>query len=166
MAVTAVFTGLLYIVTDSYTQFTRKIFESQHEKYVFDVVGERAFEVAIPPFSSLRKFDEPQLRLRLKNLTALEFKRPDIKIYAEIYEAKSNKTTKTLVFAPFIGEVLPAEGTLVIEDRQNDVAFNLREGGFVNDNGVLKPQFELNRFFAQFEALSPGGVLWQLKEEK
>src|SRR2546426_4851124 len=69
MTVTAIFTGLLYQVTSDYTSFTKDILHSQHEKYIYDVLGNRAFEIEILPSALPRVFDKLELQVRVRNLT-------------------------------------------------------------------------------------------------
>lgn len=162
----AVFAGLLFWVTRDYTEFTRRMFHSQHEKYIYDVLGNRAFEVEILPAHANRSFDKPQLEVRVKNLAGLNFTRVRIEIFAELRERAGGNKKIVLIFAPsaqLIEKNLQEEGMLIVKDAQNDVAFHLKEHGLLTEDGRLKANLELTKFFAYVEGLSPGGVLWRLK---
>ena len=164
----AVFAGLLFSVTRDYTQLTERIFSSQQEKYIYEVLGNHAFELEIFPTTPIRRLDKPQLQVRLKNLTGLGFTRVRIEVFAEVNDRRRGKRRTMLVFDPsarLIGMRLEEGGILVVQDTQNDVAFQLREYGVLTEGSAVKAGFDLLRFWGRVEALSPGGVLWRLRQE-
>lgn len=166
VAATALFTYWLYQVTVQYTEFTKRIFHSQHEKYIHDVLGDRPFEIEIfPPPGSVYKINQTQLEVRLKNLTGLEFSRLRLDVFAIVTDSRTGRSRKLLVFHPFIGKQIDPEDLVVLRDRQNDLLFNLREAGLLTKESNLKRPFRLVRFVARIEALTPGGVLWRIKED-
>jgi hypothetical protein len=160
--VTAIFTALLWQVTSEYTQFTQQIFQSQHEKYIYDVLGNRAFEVEILPRLPIQDVRGLRLQLRIKNLTTLRFDRVRLQVFARLHDRRAGQSSGIFVFEPFVEGPLYGDGLIQLEDTQNDVAFHLSQAGALTRNGGLDPRLEITTFFASVEALSPGGVLWRL----
>ena len=166
LILTAIFTGLLWYVTSEYTQFTRQIFQSQHEQYIYEALSGSAFEVSVLHDPSVRGLVNKRLRVRLRNLTNLDFDGVRVEVFAKIRDRQSDQIIDVFLFEPFVSKPLTAQGLIELEDMQSDAAYHLDEGGFMTKDHLLDSRFEISKFFAHVEGLSPGGVLWRTTEPR